>query len=214
MDKKVIIFDMDGLMFDTEKLVCQAQMSIAKKLGVPFTEDYYLESVGMSDKDCLVKYTEDFGDYDIAYQLSNDYRAELHRLIELNGVPHKKGLEALLHHFKELDKELILASSNRHYDINFFLEKEGLSHYFSRKISGEDVEFAKPHPAIFERAHALTNHEKEACLILEDSLNGVRSAFSAGIDVIMVPDLIAPNEEARAKTIAIVNDLDEIRTLF
>lgn len=214
MNKKVIIFDMDGLMFDTEKLVCQAQMSIAKKLGVPFSEDYYLGAVGMSDKDCIEKYAKDFGDYEIAYQLANDYRPELHRIIEASGVPHKQGLVPLLSHLQNLGKELILASSNRHYDIDMFLEKENLTHYFSHTVSGEDVAFAKPHPAIFEKAHALSRHPKEACLVLEDSLNGIRSAFSAGIDVIMVPDLIAPDREAKEKTIAIVNNLDEIRMLF
>lgn len=214
MNKQVIIFDMDGLMFDTEKLVCQAQMKIAQSLGIPFTEDFYRESVGMSDKECLEKYTRFYNDEEIAYRLSNDYRDELYTMVTEIGVPHKPGLVPLLEHLKASGKELILASSNRHYDINLYLEKEDLAHYFLHRVSGEDVAFAKPHPAIFEKAHSLTSHPKEACLILEDSINGVRSAYSAGIDVIMVPDLVAPDPEARQKTLAIVNNLDEVRKLF
>lgn len=214
MNKQVIIFDMDGLMFDTEVLVCQAQMKIAEKLGVPFSLEFYRESVGLSEKDCLAKYTQDFGDSAIAEQLIFGYRDELYQLIAEKGVPHQEGLEPLLKHLKNKGKELVLASSNRHYDINLFLETENLGQYFSHRVSGEDVAFAKPDPAIFEKAYALTGYEKKDCLILEDSLNGVRAAYTAGIAVIMVPDLIAPNEEAYEKTFAIVNTLREVQNLF
>lgn len=214
MNKHVIIFDMDGLMFDTEVLVCQAQMKIAERLGVPFSMAFYRNSVGLSEKDCLAKYTQDFGDAAIAEELIYGYRDELYQLIAESGVPHQPGLKHLLEHLKGLGKELVLASSNRHYDINLYLETENLAQYFSHRVSGEDVTFSKPDPAIFEKAYALTGFEKEDCLILEDSLNGVRAAHAAGIAVIMVPDMIAPDAEARAKAYAIVNNLSEVQKLF
>ncbi|WP_373737893.1 HAD family hydrolase [Jeotgalibaca porci] len=214
MKKQVIIFDMDGLMFDTEVLVCEAQAKIAEKLGVPFSMEYYRGSVGLSEKDCMAKYTKDFGDPAIAEELIFGYRDTLYQMVAEKGVPHKPGLVPLLDHLTSLGKELVLASSNLHHDIALYLEAENLSHYFSHRVSGEDVTFSKPDPAIFEKACALTGYQKEDCLILEDSLNGVRAAHAAGIAVIMVPDLIAPNHEARDKTFAIVNNLSEVQELF
>lgn len=211
LDKKAIIFDMDGLMFDTENLTYQAQDRLAKKLGLPFSKEYYMQTVGVSDKDCLKKYIKDFGDNETTYQFAEGYRTEVYNIVDEEGVPQKKGLTSLLHYLTKKNIVCVLASSNLRYDVEYFLKNTGLSDYFKDIISGDEVNNAKPDPEIFLKAVQLTELDKDACLILEDSLAGVRSAYAAGVDVIMVPDLIPPNEETKEKSLITLDDLEQVK---
>ena len=202
---------MDGLMFDTENLTYQAQNRLAKKLGIPFSKEYYMQTVGVSDKDCLKKYIKDFGDNEKTYQFAEGYRTEVYNIVDEEGVPKKKGLTSLLDYLAEENIVCVLASSNLRYDVEYFLKNTGLSHYFKDIISGDEVDHAKPNPEIFLKAVQLTKMDKESCLVLEDSLAGVRSAYAAGVDVIMVPDLIPPNEETTEKSFLILDDLEQVK---
>lgn len=211
MKKKAVIFDMDGLMFDTENLTFQAQSRLAEKLGMPFSMEYYMQTVGLSDRACLEKYIQDFGDNETTFQFANGYKPETHNLVREKGVPEKKGLRNLLEFLHAKQIICVLASSNQRYDVELFLETTGLKKFFHNEICGDEVEHAKPDPEIFVRAAELAAEAPEDCLVLEDSLNGIRSAFSADIDVLMVPDLIAPNAEAKEKSLAVLPDLDAVQ---
>lgn len=209
--KRAVIFDMDGLMFDTENLTFQAQSRLAEKLGMPFSMDYYMETVGLSDKVCYEKFIRDFGDNENTHRFARDYKKETHALVREQGVPEKKGLRNLLKFLHRNEIVCVVASSNQRYDVELFLETSGLKKYFHSEICGDEVREAKPEPEIFLKAAELAAAPLEACLVLEDSLNGIRSAHAAGIDVVMVPDLIAPTEEAEKKSLEIFPDLDAVR---
>lgn len=212
MKKKAVIFDMDGLMFDTEKLGYQAQGQLVEELSlsIPFDFDYYLNQVGRSDKDVFHDLVSDIGDPALT-SLFQKRTKETQAAIALDkGIPVKAGLHELLLFLEKEGIACVVASSSKRKEVAFYLELAELTQYFKYQICGDEVAFAKPNPEIFLRAWEPLGFAKEECLILEDSLNGIRAAYDAAIDVIMVPDLIAPNEEAKGKTLAILPDLHAV----
>jgi len=212
MKKKAIIFDMDGLMFDTEMLGYQAQGELVEELSltIPFDFDYYLNQVGRSDKDVFPELAADFGDPLMA-SLFLERAKEMQTAIALEkGLPVKTGLYDLLAFLEKEGIICIVASSSVRKDVELYLELAEVSNYFNYQICGDEVSLAKPNPEIFIRSWEFLGFEKEECLILEDSLNGIRAAHDAAIEVIMVPDLIAPNDEATEKSVAILKDLHAV----
>lgn len=207
--KKAVIFDMDGLMFDTETLYFKANQKTAEKVEIPFDYSFYENYIGASDEDFFAGMYESFEKekVDLFLELSGvDVENEL-----FSTPPKlKEGLLSLLDYLKENNYILVVASSSKRFIVEKMLKNANLTSYFSAVVGGDEVIQSKPHPEIFKKAAALTGVESSQILILEDSLNGVRSAYAAGIDVVMVPDLLAPDNEAREKTLEICNDLHEI----
>ncbi|CZR01538.1 HAD family hydrolase [Trichococcus ilyis] len=212
MRKKAVIFDMDGLMFDTETLGYQAQRELAEELALPiaFDFDYYLKQVGRSDKDVMPELASDFGDAELAERFLRKMKKRQTDIASEQGLPIKKGLHDLLAFLKAEGVVCVVASSSRRREVCFYLELADISQYFRYQVCGDEVSFAKPDPEIFLSAWKPLGIPKEDCLILEDSLNGVRAAFDAGIEVIMIPDLIVPDDEAKAKTTAVLPDLHAV----
>ena len=212
MRKKAVIFDMDGLMFDTESLGYQAQGELAEELAIPiaFDFDYYLKQVGRSDKDVMPELASDFGDAELAERFLRKMKKRQTDIASEQGLPIKKGLYELLAFLKQEGAVCVVASSSRRREVSFYLELADISQYFRYQVCGDEVSFAKPDPEIFLSAWKPLDIPKEDCLILEDSLNGIRAAYDAGIEVIMIPDLIAPDDEAKAKTTAILPDLHAV----
>lgn len=207
--KKAVIFDMDGLMFDTETLYFKANQKTAEKVEIPFDYSFYENYIGASDEDFFAGMYESFEKekVDLFLELSGvDVENEL-----FSTPPKlKEGLLSLLDYLKENNYILVVASSSKRFIVEKMLKNANLTSYFSAVVGGDEVIQSKPHPEIFKKAAALTGVESSQILILEDSLNGVRSAYAAGIDVVMIPDLLAPDNEAREKTLEICNDLHEI----
>ncbi len=206
---KLVIFDMDGLMFDTEPLYYEANQRTADKLGIPFDYAFYKQFIGASDADF----------FDAIYQTVSKEKADLFieesrkdlRDLFYSTVPTlKPGLRELLDFLKEEKVKLAVASSSHHELIDTLLEKAELTSYFDAIVGGDEVEESKPNPEIFLKAAELTGPDHSDIMVLEDSLNGIRAGYSAGFKVIMVPDLIAPDKEAESKTIAICKDLFEV----
>ena len=212
MRKKAVIFDMDGLMFDTETLGYQAQGELAEEMDLPiaFDFDYYLKQVGRSDKDVMPELASDFGDAELAERFLKRMKERQTGIASEKGLPIKKGLYDLLAFLKEEGVICVVASSSWRKEVSFYLELADILQYFRYQVCGDEVSFAKPNPEIFLSAWKPLGIPKEDCLILEDSLNGIRAAYDAGIEVIMVPDLIVPDDEAKAKTIAILPDLHAV----
>jgi len=185
---------------------------LAEELALPiaFDFDYYLKQVGRFDKDVMPELASDFGDAELAERFLRKMKKRQTDIASEQGLPIKKGLHDLLAFLKAEGVVCVVASSSRRREVCFYIELADISQYFRYQVCGDEVSFAKPDPEIFLSAWKPLGIPKEDCLILEDSLNGVRAAFDAGIEVIMIPDLIVPDDEAKAKTTAVLPDLHAV----
>lgn len=207
-----IIFDMDGLLFDTEKLYYQGTRTIADKMHIPYRKETYLRFVGVADEDLWAHYHELYADFgkETVDKFIHDAYAETRQMFLDGKAELKPGVPALLDYLNQRRIPKVLASSNNRQMVDLLLQKAGLSHEFSDIISCEDVHRAKPDPEIFELAAERLGTKKTETLVLEDSDNGVIAASRADIPVIMIPDLIAPTEELKAMALKIFDSLSEI----
>jgi HAD superfamily hydrolase (TIGR01509 family) len=205
---RAVIFDMDGLLVDTEAPVRDALMSAAATIGRELPLVVFMSMVGTTSAHSDQVLVEHFGsDFDL-----DSYLAEVRRLLELSfdiGVPLKPGAAELLALVDEvgLPKALVTSSSRRAVDRH--LPAEVVAR-FSTLITSESVEQSKPHPEPYLRAAAALGIAPENCLALEDSHNGIRSAHAAGMMAVMVPDLLEATDEMREKTVAIADSLHDV----
>lgn len=214
MDFKAVIFDMDGLMFDTESIYFKANKKTADRIGLPFTEEFYLQFVGSSDKDLFNGMYNHFNDDEKVDQFVEQSNKDAHDMLTSGSVEKKKGLIQLLDILNKKDIKCVIASSSEKWLVEAVTENNSVRDYFVDAVGGDEVEHSKPNPDIFLKALEKLGTTKEETLILEDSLNGVRAAYSAGIPVIMIPDLIDPNDEAKEKALSIEEDLLKVIDYF
>lgn len=179
---KTVIFDMDGVIVDTEPVHYYAYHQHFKELNVPVTDEMYATFTGNSTKNVYQKLID-------AYKLQHEVELLVSRKRALfnDAFDNKEdlellpGVEALIKDLYKNGIQLILASSSAKVTINRVFRRFDLHQYFSDIVSGEDFEFSKPHPAIFEHAASLSIAPKEQCIVIEDSTNGIKAAKAAGI---------------------------------
>lgn len=208
-----LIFDLDGLLFDTERLYYQATQEIADLMGIPYDEAIYHRYIGISDEELWVVYhelyDEDFGSEKVD-QFITDIFARSIEMFEAGEADLKIGVLELLDYLNQNKLAKVIASSNQRRLIDILLRKEGITDEFEMIFSFEDVKRAKPDPEIFEKAHSFLGLPKKEVLILEDSKNGVLAAHGAGIDVVMVPDLVLPTASLEKKITKVLPSLLEL----
>lgn len=197
------IFDMDGTMFDTERLRFKTLSSAAQELfGQPFTEEVLIGSLGLSAKKAeeLAKqhYGEDFP-YASIRQRADELELEH---VRTHGVPIKPGLLPVLERLRRSGLKMAVATSSRRAIAEEYLINANVFKYFDLLVCGDEVTQGKPHPEIFLRAAAALNSRPGQSLMFEDSENGVRSAAEAGGLVILVEDIKPPAPEVAARVFA------------
>jgi HAD superfamily hydrolase (TIGR01509 family) len=204
-----VIFDMDGLLFDTERFYAEAIMTAAREVGCPMSHDIFLRLVGGSREDnhafLLRHYGADYPLGDLVATWGRHFRA-----LTSTGLPLKPGAVELLDLLDELGVPRAIATSNTHATIQHNLGPRGLADRFHAVVGHGDYASGKPAPDPFLKAAERLGVAPGLCLALEDSLNGIRSASSAGMMTIMVPDLIAPTEEIQRLCTLVVDDLHAV----
>ena len=208
---KAVIFDMDGVIFDSERLICDIWIDIATENNMVNMEKLMIDCVGLNDKATEEKFKEQYGeDYDYSY-FKKISSKRYHDLADGGKLPKKPGVNELLEFLKENGYKTALASSTRVEVVTNQLREAGLIQYFDFIIGGDMVSHSKPDPEIFLKAADGIEVDITTAYIVEDSFNGIRAAYSAGAKPIMVPDMIEPDDEMREKSLIILKDLLEVR---
>lgn len=211
---KGAVFDMDGLMFDTEKLVYRAWQRVMDSNGYDYDFEIYKKTVGRRTAETRKFYEELYGGEFDYQRLRSEANVFFRDDIETNGVPLKKGLVNILEYLKNHNMKIALATSTSSTTAMGLLEKANVKQYFDRFVCGNMVKNGKPHPEVFLTAAKELCLKPESCIALEDSINGIKSAYNAGMKPLMVPDLLEPNEEIKPMLFALCKDLDEAIEYF
>ncbi|HWI20169.1 MAG TPA: HAD family phosphatase [Vicinamibacterales bacterium] len=205
-----VVFDMDGLLFDTENLVREAMSAAAPRLGFEMPEAVFLSLLGLGGNASRARLLEHYGEkFDIeAFWTAVD--EDFHRISEGRQYL-KTGVVELLDWLDDVKLPRAIATSSPHRHVQKNLATHGLSGRFDVIVAHGDYEHGKPHPAPFLKAAEKLGVAPEDCLALEDSYNGVRSACAAGMMTVMVPDLLSPTDDIRAICLHVALDLHEVR---
>lgn len=193
-----VVFDVDGVLFDSERLMHQVWQEISTEIGWPNVWKDYLEYVGIG-RDTIFQKMESL--YGLEFPKEDFLTACSQRLqerMERDGVPLKPGVVELLEFLSSHNIPVALATSTAAVRTLRRLELTGLSRYFRAIITGDQVKRGKPAPDIYLMACEALGTAPAHTLAVEDSRNGILSASSAGMPVVMVPDMIPPTPELDA----------------
>lgn len=196
--KKAAVFDMDGLIFDTERLFMEQLAIVMKEQGYVLTKKIYCETLGIGGKlleEIMCSY---FGAGYPVSEMGKKAEKRVRMVAETVGLVVKPKISEVLCFFKEQGILCAVASSTNSDAVKHYLKSAGILSYFHQIVGGEMVKKSKPEPDIFLLACEKLGQEPSQCVVLEDSENGVRAAKMAGCPVICVPDLKQPSEEVAA----------------
>ena len=207
-----VIFDMDGLLFDSEFLSRDALMAAARELGYSFTLDDFLQLVGRPWATNRVTLQEHIGPTGDLEAFSACWTRHHHAARASLAL--KAGVVELLDRLDELRLPRAICTSSSHEDIRHNLGLHGLSTRFDAVVAAGDYAEGKPAPDPFLRAAEVLGVAPADCLALEDSHNGVRAAAAAGMRTVMVPDLLPATAEIRLLCHLVAADLHEVRALL
>lgn len=215
MDKtNAVIFDMDGVIFDSERLVLECWEKIGKKYNLEGMREAFLPCIGTNSertKEIVLDYYGSDFPYEQFKKESSEY---YHEVVERSGLPLKKGVREILCFLREKEVMLGLASSTRLAVVTQELAQAGLYDYFQVVMGGDQLKKSKPEPDIYLMTCEKMRITPEIVYAVEDSYNGIRAAYSAGMKPIMVPDMLPATDEMRQKSIAVLDDLLAVRDFF
>lgn len=204
---KAVIFDMDGLMIDSEHVTFEGYIELCAKEGAVLDEETYIKCLGKPVKGIWQVFYDAFGEDFPIPEIMKANHIRMARQFEEKGVPVKKGLRELLEYLKANGYTTVIATSSTRDRVDRILELSGLADYFDDSVCGNEVERGKPNPDIFLIAASKAGCAKEECVVLEDSEMGIEAAWRAGIPVICVPDMKYPEPAYEAKTAKVDADL-------
>ena len=206
-----VIFDLDGLLADTEIISLKVYQELLKDFGIPFTEETYSrEYSGHREEENVQRFLD-------TYDLPWNFDQTLEKVYELEarildkGVNLKKGAKNLLAFLQREGIPIALATSSVESRARMILDSNGIRSLFDHLVFAKDVKRSKPYPDIFLKACSDLNVLPENCLVLEDSEAGIAAAYRAGIPVICIPDLKMPAQSFLNKTEQVFQDLDAVR---
>jgi haloacid dehalogenase superfamily, subfamily IA, variant 3 with third motif having DD or ED len=211
---KAVIFDMDGVLLDTESMCDRTWQAAGAELGLSGTDEAINECRGCNKADTRLILQKRYGeDFDV--QGFMERTSQLFHVMEAEqGIPVMRGAVTALEYLSHKGYRLALASSTRGETVRRQMQNAGLLSWFETLTTGDMVEHSKPDPEIYRLACASLSLPPDECAAVEDSPNGVRSASGAGIRCVMVPDKIVPSEEIRRMAWRVCPSLEHLTDLF
>lgn len=207
---EAVVFDMDGVLFDTEKLCLDSWVHVAEQRGVDCIDGVFEQCIGLNANDTrelvLRHYGADFPYESFRTQASEWFWDYIHK----KGLPLKPGVKKILPFLEQTGYKIGLASSTRYESVINHLKQADIIDYFSVIVGGDMIEHSKPKPDIYLLTCRKLGVKPEDAYAIEDSPNGIRSASAAGMKAIMVPDMVLPDAEMRRLSHEICQDLNEV----
>lgn len=210
---RAIIFDMDGLLLDTERLFLKAYTQAANELGVDLPEALYLQMVGHRADASQAILKAGLPDSAPVQEIIDSARRTYFSLLE-KGVPLRPGALAVLEYCNQRQLPLAVATSTHHALATSKLERAGLLDLFVSVISGDQVEMGKPAPDVYLKAADTLSIPPKECLVLEDSPPGIQSAKAANTMAVLIPDLIPVNDDSRRDAAVVFESLVQFLHMF
>lgn len=215
MKIKCLVFDCDGLMFNTEYHCRQAWIEAAQKHQLKIPDEFFRQTTGAGSA-VFARLEKDYPKLiQLLPEVNQNLKPCLERAISTYGNINKPGLIELLTYLKDRkDIKTAVASSSGANHVNWLLSTMGIDFHFDAIICGNMVTRSKPDPEIFLKAAELTNTPVQHCLVLEDSKNGHLAAMHAGMHRVFIKDLIEPDEEFLSLIEFEKHDLSEVIDLI
>jgi HAD superfamily hydrolase (TIGR01509 family) len=207
-----ILFDMDGLMLDTERLILWGWQQAMADFGYPAPVELYLRSVGVTEERTNEILREALGETFPVEAVRDREREHVRRHIAAHGVPLKPGLLELLDYLDRRGLRRAVASSAWRSTVEAHLSSVGLLARLDAIAAGDEVAHGKPAPDVFLLAASRLEVAPARCLVLEDSEPGAYAAQSAGMAVVVVPDLKTPSHDVAELAAAVLPDLYAVRS--
>lgn len=210
---KNIVFDMDGVLFATEALSDRIWAELTEELQVPHMKTVLQQCRGRNRTDTEAFFSTNYPEF--PYRQFSEYkRTRMMAILDQEGMPIKTGAVELLTALKEENWHVALATSTSYDSTMHHLQLAKLLDFFDVILTGDQIKHGKPHPEIYLTACQKLFAVPSETYAIEDSENGVKSAYAAGMRVIMVPDQIQPTLELQALTVSIQPSLLEVRNML
>ena len=209
MKIELVIFDMDGLMFDTEKVAKRAWKEAGDKFGYKLEGKLFDSFLGrniVSVKNIVV---DTYGENCPVDDIIKEVKYIENKIVDDEGLVVKEGLYDLLEHLKGINVKLAVATSSKRERATKLLTLAKIENEFDYIICGDEVTKSKPDPEIFLKVAEKLNCNPENCIVMEDSRQGIQAAKNAGMKPIMVPDLLDADEETSARLYKKIKHLGE-----
>lgn len=207
---KAIIFDMDGLMIDSERVTFECYQEILKGMDLTMDEEFYKTLLGKPLKGIYQRFYDVYGNDFPIEDVIKDVHALMAKRFETEGVPIKTGLKSLLEYLKENNYKTIVATSSNRDRVDTILSQAQITDYFDDSICGDEVTKGKPNPEVFLKSCQKLDVNVDEAIVLEDSEAGIQASYDAGIKVICIPDMKYPEKQYEEKTFKILKDLNDV----
>lgn len=207
---KAVIFDMDGLMINSEVITFECYQTVMKEINHTISREFYVTLLGKNVAWGKARFKEEYGeDFPFDEVIKNVHALMAHRF-KTEGIPLKPGLVELLTYLKENNIKTIVATSSNRARVDQILFHSNLQQYFDDSICGDEVTQSKPNPEIFVKACGKLGVNTDEAVVLEDSEAGIQAAHGGNIKVICVPDMKYPEPQYESMTTKIVESLHDV----